>query len=132
MPPCVRISPSSTVSPPGPTCFQPVRSLPLKSCCHLFGSPLHTFSSSAANASAHILAHTKMQTINRFSMGNLRECLGSLPQDRPIYSHRPRESIAVGQSYGIRPVCPMIFPGKKKGAPARRLKRLRTELNREL
>src|SRR6476469_3419658 len=29
MPPCVRIRPSSTVSSPGPTCFQPVRSLPL-------------------------------------------------------------------------------------------------------
>src|SRR5215475_7713306 len=33
MPPCVRISPSSTVSLPGPTCRQPVKSLPLKSGC---------------------------------------------------------------------------------------------------
>src|SRR6266404_8499712 len=32
MPPWVLMRPSSTVSPPGPTCFQPVRSLPLKSC----------------------------------------------------------------------------------------------------
>src|SRR5207302_11144053 len=31
MPPCVRMRPSSTVMLPGPTCFQPVRSLPLKS-----------------------------------------------------------------------------------------------------
>src|SRR5260370_15550496 len=31
MPPCVRMSPSSTVMLPGPTCFQPARSLPLKS-----------------------------------------------------------------------------------------------------
>src|SRR5467141_1734586 len=29
MPPCVRMRPSSTVMLPGPTCFQPVRSLPL-------------------------------------------------------------------------------------------------------
>src|SRR6266851_747075 len=34
MPPWVRISPSSTLSPPGPTCFHPVRSFPLNSCCH--------------------------------------------------------------------------------------------------
>src|SRR2546428_6079779 len=34
MPPCVRMSPSSTVMLPGPTCFQPVRSLPLKSSFH--------------------------------------------------------------------------------------------------
>src|SRR5277367_1725637 len=34
MPPCVRIRPSSTVISPGPTCFQPVRSLPLKSGFH--------------------------------------------------------------------------------------------------
>src|SRR5260370_3022799 len=34
MPPWVRISPSSTVSPPGPTCFHDVRSFPLNSCCH--------------------------------------------------------------------------------------------------
>src|SRR5258705_11142914 len=34
MPPWVRISPSSTVMPPGPTCFHPVRSLPSKSCFH--------------------------------------------------------------------------------------------------
>src|SRR5216683_134591 len=31
MPPCVRMRPSSTVMLPGPTCFQPARSLPLKS-----------------------------------------------------------------------------------------------------
>src|SRR6266480_2943991 len=31
MPPCVRMSPSSTVMLPGPTCFQPVRSLPSNS-----------------------------------------------------------------------------------------------------
>src|SRR6266478_4479848 len=30
MPPCVRMKPPSTVMLPGPTCFQPVRSLPLK------------------------------------------------------------------------------------------------------
>src|SRR5580692_7324775 len=34
MPPCVRIKPSSTVMAPGPTCFQPAKSLPLKSCFH--------------------------------------------------------------------------------------------------
>src|SRR5690242_953910 len=31
IPPCPRISPFSTLMEPGPTCFQPVRSLPLKS-----------------------------------------------------------------------------------------------------
>src|SRR5208283_4960338 len=71
MPPCVRMRPSSTtVSPPGPTCFQPVRSLPLKSCCHLSGSPLQTFSS-AANASAARPRNTKTQTMKRFNIGNL-------------------------------------------------------------
>src|SRR2546422_11601344 len=34
MPPCVRMSPSSTVMLPGPTCFQPIRSLPMKSGFH--------------------------------------------------------------------------------------------------
>src|SRR5579864_9263922 len=34
IPPWVRISPSSTVIYPGPTCFHPVRSLPSKSCFH--------------------------------------------------------------------------------------------------
>src|SRR6266478_6128678 len=34
MPPSVRMRPSSTVMLPGPTCFQPVRSLPLKSGFH--------------------------------------------------------------------------------------------------
>src|SRR5256885_16748450 len=36
MPPCVWINPFSTVMLPGPTCFHPVRSFPLKSCCHGF------------------------------------------------------------------------------------------------
>src|SRR5579885_1688013 len=35
MPPCVRIRPSSTTMDPLPTCCQPVRSFPLKSCCQL-------------------------------------------------------------------------------------------------
>src|SRR5882672_9988014 len=37
IPPCVRMRPSSTVMLPGPTCFQPVRSLPLKSGFHAGG-----------------------------------------------------------------------------------------------
>src|ERR1700758_2200217 len=87
MPPCVRIKPSSTLSPPGPTCFHPVRSLPLKSCCHLPGSPLHTFSS-AAIARVENPAIRKMQTVNRFSMRDLLECpawlsLGTDQSTRP-------------------------------------------------
>src|SRR5579864_5246690 len=72
MPPCVRMRPSSTVSPPGPTCFHPVRSLPLKSCCHFPVSPLQTFSS-AAIARVASPATRKMHTVNRFSMGDLLE-----------------------------------------------------------
>src|SRR6267378_3743227 len=34
MPPCVRMRPSSTVILPGPTCFHPVRSLPLNKGFH--------------------------------------------------------------------------------------------------
>src|SRR5256885_3308333 len=44
MPPCVRISPSSTVSSPGPTCFHPVRSFPLNSCRHALDFTVADFS----------------------------------------------------------------------------------------
>src|ERR1700733_7098956 len=72
MPPWVWIRPSSTVSPPGPTCFHPVRSLPSKSCCHLLGSPLQAFSfPSAARASVTTPVIIKREIINRFSIGNL-------------------------------------------------------------
>src|SRR5579864_9818396 len=72
MPLCVRMRPSSTVSPPGPTCFQPVKSLPLNSCCHLSGSPLQAFSSEA-NKRVGIAANKKIQIVKRFNMGKSPE-----------------------------------------------------------
>src|SRR5215468_1994136 len=50
IPPYVLIRPSSTLSPPGPTCFQPVRSLPLNSCFHAFSFACGTATSAGPMA----------------------------------------------------------------------------------
>src|ERR1700674_4591433 len=63
MPPWVRIIPSSTVSPPGPTCFHPVRSFPLNSCCH---SPDWAF---------------RLTDDNATSMNTQSQCLSIAPLD---------------------------------------------------
>src|SRR5207302_8898106 len=98
--------PSSTVSPPGPTCFHPVRSLPLKSCCHLPGSPLQAFSL-AAIAKVESPATRKMHTVNRFSMGDLLECPAwlSLGTDQSTRPSQENQS-AVTQCRDSRLGCP--------------------------
>src|ERR1700751_1280672 len=53
IPPCVRMSPSSTVISPGPTCFHPTRSLPSKSCFH------------SLDWAKAIFAERKIRAINR-------------------------------------------------------------------
>src|SRR5216684_7940682 len=63
MPPWVRISPSSTVSPPGPTCFHDVRSFPLNSCCH---SPD---------------CACRLTDVNATSTNTQRQCLSIAPLD---------------------------------------------------
>src|SRR5579863_2167358 len=50
IPPCVWISPFSTVMLPGPTCFQPLRSLPLNSCCQGFSGCEYPGSASTPTA----------------------------------------------------------------------------------
>src|SRR5262245_55661009 len=60
MPPWVLISPSSTVSAPGPTCFQPVRSLPLNSCFHsACGRAAATAQANAATPSIQTILRIK-------------------------------------------------------------------------
>src|SRR5271167_3003713 len=71
MPPCVRIKPSSTVISPGPTCFQPVKSLPLKSCFH---------AGVCARAAANSIAVLRTQAR---AMANLRTMLPPPIPNRP-------------------------------------------------
>src|SRR6185437_10137823 len=62
IPPCVRINPFSTVSPPGPTCCQPFRSFPSKSCFH-----------SAEKAAVEAQQEIASAAINDLNMVNLEE-----------------------------------------------------------
>src|SRR6266478_10238297 len=71
MPPWVRMRPSSTVMLPGPTCFQPVRSLPLNKGFQF------SFCGCAANVNIAVMAGTTKINIH------LRKFIAGCSSERP-------------------------------------------------
>src|SRR5207247_5833585 len=83
MPPCVRMRPFSTVMLPGPTCSQPSRFLPLKSCSHF---------PSGAGRAALARARTKSPMVIRFRIGHLElagRCLSAHGRQSESLTARP-------------------------------------------